>query len=154
MKLNFYSKSEDEANRRLCERIQGGLDRDRDILEEQNTIQLGLARDLPDAEAELRDTNQALERARSLANAANMVSLLPGGGLLGRALRDGVSAVTGIAAAKDVSRLEGVVARLETQIRTMEREKVESKRLTAQHSRLRDQAMAGLRENNCGFPIY
>lgn len=150
--MNIRTKSHSEAHRRLCDRIEAGLERDNNILRTQEARQPALERDFREATVELRDKQQALRRARAVADAANMITQLPLG-RIGRIIGGGVSALSGVAAANEVGRLERIVAQLENQIRNFERELNETNRLIAQHRRLRDEALTAFRDSNCeGMP--
>ncbi|MBL4756770.1 MAG: hypothetical protein JKY32_03760 [Rhizobiales bacterium] len=151
--MNLHIKTDSEGHRRICQRISDGLNNDREILDQQNAIRPVLEREFREAQIDLRESQQARQRARTLADAASMISQLPMG-RVGRIIGGGVSALTGINAANEADGLDRIVNDLDGKIRTLEREMAISERLITQHRRLFNQSQTAWRVNNCGTPDY
>jgi len=146
----------DEGRRRQnCARVIRNLE---DFEREQSVLRQrkpNLERALNAERSELQQKENELRVMRAIANTANITSRLPlGGGVVGRVMRDGVSALTGVNAARKADQLERVVERLRNATGSGERELAEISRRLAELRRLMERSRSVLIDNNCGFPNF
>ncbi len=96
--MNMHIKSIGENQRQqICARANSDL---QEFEQEERSLSSrapAVERDLENAKRDLIEKERELSIQRSIANTANAISSLPiAGGVAGRALREGVSAMTGI----------------------------------------------------------
>ena len=140
-------KSMNEDRRRvICARIEANTNEYDNKLRKLYSKERELSYQIETAKAEHRRQSGELSIARSNAQNLNSLNFIPGPA--GRIV-SGVAAAAGIAAARKVDELERVVARLDSEIRTLERQHSEVKRQIEEYRRLLHESQTNGVEYGC-----